>query len=160
MDHGENAWRWQPSGFTWSRWCATIMSTKTCEHCFPSLQNSGWLKLSCALRLALLSQPLYVRELCVQLPLRLQGILLFTLHVFHLRICSRDQGRRNVYGDRSLGVWQLLICADWAKIVEARHGLNARLQTKSYNCSKGRRPNEYMYNKSIQPSFMERNFCG
>ena len=125
-----------------------------------------WLKLSCAL----LSQHLYIREFCVRLPFRLLGILLFVLHVLHLRVCNRDRGRWNVSGDRSLGVWQLLICTDWAKIAE-RHGLNAQLQTKSYDCSEGRRPYEYTYNsnsnsnpssynKSIPPSFAGCNFRG
>ena len=50
--------------------------------------------------------------------------------------------------------------ADWAKIAEERHGLNARLQAKSYDCSEGRRPYEYMYNKSIPPSFAERKIRG
>ena len=49
---------------------------------------------------------------------------------------------------------------DWANIAEERHSLNTRLQTKSYDCSEGRRPNEYTYNKSIQPSFAERNIHG
>ena len=133
------------------------MSTRTCERCFPSLQNSGWLKLSCALLLFdLLSQPLYVRELCV----RLRGILLFALHALHFPVCSRLWGKWNVSGDCSLGVWQLRICADWAKIVEERHSLNARLQTKSYDCSEGRRPYWYTSNKSIQPSFPKQNFRG
>ena len=99
---------------------------------------------------------LYIRELCVQL----RGVLLFTLHALYLRVCSRDQGRLIVSGDRSLGTWQLLICTDWAKIAEERHGLNVRLQTKSYDCSEERRPYEYTYNESIQPSFTECNFYG
>ena len=73
----ENVWRWQPSSFGWNRWCAAIMSTRTCERCFPFLQNSRWLKLSHALLLTLLSQRVYVRELCVRQPLRLRAILLF-----------------------------------------------------------------------------------
>ena len=36
---------------------------KDVQMLLPSLQNSGWLKLSRALLLVLLSQPLYVREL-------------------------------------------------------------------------------------------------
>ena len=90
--------------------------------------------------------------------LRLRGVLLFTLHALHLCVCGRDQGRLIVSDDHSLGTWQLLICTDWAKIAEERHGLNVRLQTKSYDCSEGCRPYEYTYNKSIQPSFTECNF--
>ena len=142
-----------------SRWCVAIMSKKMCKRCFPSLQNSGWLKLSHALLLfPLLSQPLYVRELRVRLPRRLRGILLFALHALHLRVCSRGRGRRNISDDLCLGFWQLWICADWVKIVEDRHGLNTQLQTKSYDYSEGHRHYEYTYNKSIQPSFAERNF--
>ena len=100
-DRGENVWRWQPSGFAWSQWCADIMATRTCERCFSSLQNSGWLKLSHALLLTLLSQSLYVRELCVWLPLRLWGILPFALHALHLCICGRDRGRWNVSGEHN-----------------------------------------------------------
>ena len=60
-----------------SRWCVAIMSTRTCKRCFPSLQNSRLLKLSHALLFALLSQPLYVRELCVRLPLLIE---VFAVH--------------------------------------------------------------------------------
>ena len=91
---------------------------------------------------------------------------LFEFEVFAVRsaspphVCGRDQERQYISGERSLGVWQLLICSDWAKIAEERHGLNAQLQTKLYDYSEGHKPYEYTYNKSINPSFAERKFHG
>ena len=139
-DRGENAWRWQPSGFAGvdGVQLSCLQGHANAAFLLCKIANGWSYPVLCYLSL------LYVCKLCIQLPFRLRGILLFALHVLLLRICSRDRGRRNVSGDCSLGVWRLLICTDWAKIAE-KHGLNAQLQPKSYDGSEGLRPYEYTY---------------
>ena len=52
----------------------------------------------------------------------LRGMLLFTLPTLHLDAWGSNCWGQNVSGKHVLGVWQLLICADFAKIAEETHG--------------------------------------